>query len=371
MLLPEKRAAGAPRRALPKALLCTVWLVTLTLPAGCLSNRVTEENRLAGLGKLEKLCIPTHLGVFGDVTTVTTYNDGIVFRQGLGAWAKAQVELKGAHSVARLKSGKWLIADTENNRVIQLDDLSGKGALVARSELAGFSLSRPHDEIIDPNTGEAYVIDGNRRLFRFSDLTGQIEVWTFTPEEMGYARALSWFDGHLHVMNSSRGEVFRIDNYLEHRYTVFRSPRPRNIRATPFSSYDDFIGGALDTTGLVLNDVEKSGDWYYATNFFAPTYAFGGDTRPARLIRWRTWSEFERGDWEDLSRLLPEARIPLVPYFITVHKRMLYTAVFNDDESCERDQVVRIALDAIGPDRGRPHALNSVAPGLSLGSSAR
>jgi hypothetical protein len=37
------------------------------------------------------------------------------------------------------------------------------------------------------------------------------------------------------------------------------------------STYDDrdFIGGTLSSTGLLLDDVQKEGDWYYGSNKLA------------------------------------------------------------------------------------------------------
>jgi hypothetical protein len=339
--------------------LCSLSLpAQLILPTGCVSNAAPAPDRLSGLVEFRKLCVPTHMGIFGDITTVTTYEGGIFYRQGPGPWAEVPIELNGAHSIAQLPNGRWIIGDTENNRLVQLDDLSGKGKVVIRSEIAGLALRRPHDAAVDLITGDIYVVDGERRLFRFKELEGPAEVWTFTQEQLGYVRSLSWFDGHLHVIDSSRGEILRIDSYRERHYTLFRSPRPKNTPAAPFSPYGDFVGGALATTGLVLNDVEKAESWYYGTNFFAPMYAFGGDTGPARLIRWRSWPEFERGAWEDMSQHLPDAKVPLVPYFLTVHQNALYVAMFETPDSssgtldgnrpCDQDGIIRIDLAVLG-----------------------
>jgi hypothetical protein len=245
--------------------------------------------------------------------------------------------------------------DTAHHRMVQLDDLSGQGRVIFRSELAHHKLFRPHDQIVDPVTHEVYMIDGNRRLFRFRDLEGLAEVWTFAPSEMGYARALSWFDGHLHVIDSSRGEVVRIDDYSRRHFTTFRSPRPASMHGIladmPKSRvYHDYPAGALSTTGLVLNDVDKDGDWYYGSNYFTPPYASGADTGPARLIRWRTWADFEQGRWQDLSAYIPPADIPLMPYFLTIHDHVLYTGVGISNMPqyrCKQDQLLALNLGSL------------------------
>jgi hypothetical protein len=240
--------------------------------------------------------------------------------------------------------------DSGNNRLVQLDDLSGNGRLVVRSDLAGYQLNYPHFAIVDPATGVVYVVDNdiNSRLFRFRDLEGTVEPWIFAPEEMGYVRSLSWFDGHLHIVLSSRGQVLRVDDYSRHRYTRFSSPHPEVPSATPLTPYGDFPAGALATTGLVLNSVEKDKGWYYGSNDFLVEYAFGGDTGPARLIRWRSWEDFELGRWEDLSSYIPKADIPLVPYFLTIHKGVLYTPLDKKpEERCEHGQILQLNLNAL------------------------
>ncbi len=334
-----------------------VALLLLLLPG--LFVAAPDTNRLAGLEAAGPLCpVITHVGIFGDVTTLMAGGKNLYFRKGAEPWRRVPIDLNGAHSVVQLPNGRWLVGDTDNHRLIELDDLANpdKAKTVIRTELAGYKLKRPHDELVDPHTGDVYVIDGERHLFRFKDLAGPVEVWAFTPDEMGYVRALSWFDDRLHVILSSRGEVIRIESFAEHRYTRFRSPRPSPIRVAkpstqvlPQNSRDDVDAGALATTGLVLNDVEKHGDWYYGTNFFLAEYAPGVDVRPARLIRWRSWDDFEHGKWEDLSTNIPAGDPPAVPYFMTIHGDTLYVPVSRmPDDRCEHGTILQLNLTTLG-----------------------
>jgi hypothetical protein len=317
-----------------------LWLFTF-------ANRssLAEDNRFAGLLDVAgDICGSSQVGIFGDTTTVLAHG-AIYYKTGSGPWLKSPVPLPG-HSIARMPDGRWIMNYSDfNGQVVQVDDLSGKGQKVVRSELAGLSLYRPHDQVVDPTTGYVYLIDGKMRLFRFKDLDGPVEVWTFTAEQMGYARSLSWFDGHVHVNDSSRGEVIRIDNYEKHLFTTFRSPRPHRINPHPFMVYGeyDFMGGSLSATGLILNDVEKVGDLYYGTNEFSEYFAMGGDPRPARFIRWRTWADFEKGKWEDLSAHLPASDRPFTPYYITVDKGILYVPTFNlrADGECIESRIMQ------------------------------
>ncbi len=287
------------------------------------------------------VCTARHVGVFGDVTTLTDER-GVFYRTGNDTWQASALDLDDAHSVARLPNGRWLINDTNNHRLLETDALDGTGRTVTVSEVDGLALDRPHDQVVDPDTGFVYVIDGTRRLLRFGTLDGPIEAWRFaTPEDMDYARALSWFDGALHIIHSSRGQVLRIDDFTARTYTVFSSPRPRGGPATSATPYRDFPAGALSTTGLVLNDVEKFDGWYYGTNLFTEEYAAGGDPRPARLIRWRTWHDFEQGTWEDLSDRLPGP--DAIPYYLSVHEGALYVALADHNPApCPAGPVVRI-----------------------------
>ena len=309
-------------------LLTGVLLLGLVSGEGAVQT-VPDPLNLEALAAREGLCSVTSVGFFGDVTTVIAGGSAkaLHFRAGLGTWRDAALALNSPHSILRMPNGHWLINDTNNHRIVEMDELSGHGRNAIHEELAGIRLNRPHDQILDPVTGHIYLIDGGRHLFRFRSLKGPIDVWTFaSPREMDYARALSWLDGKLHIIHSSRGEVWRIDDYNRHRYTVFRSPRPSVNSARSATPYRDFPAGALAVTGLVLNDVEKVGDWYYGTNFFTASYAHGDDPSPARLIRWRTWGDFGNGHWQDLSHLLPK---DVVPYFLTAHRGTLYVPYFR------------------------------------------
>lgn len=307
---------------------------------------------------LPKYCEMPQVGVFGDTATAIA-NGSVYFKVGSGVWTQSPIKLSVPHALTRLPDGRWLILDTENHRLLQVDDLSGSSKTVVRTRLAGVKLKRPHNAVVDPETGYVYLVAGDRRLFRFKSLDGVAEVWTFTPAELGYARSVAWFDGHVHIIHSSRGEVLRIDDFARRRYTRFRSPRPKALRgATSLQvpeSRIDFDAGALASTGLVLNDVQKSGGWYYGSNDFLVGWAMGEDTGPARLIRWRSWADFQAGRWQDLGRFIPDARYPfdpLVPYYITIRDGVLYTPLSASltDTACEQGRILSLNLGSL-PDR--------------------
>jgi hypothetical protein len=298
----------------------------VSLSAAAQEAPTLDPQKLASVGRL---CTPTHVGFFGDTTAISdAYGNTLHYRVGSGPWRRANIGLNDPHSLSRLPNGEWILNDTDNHRMLQFRSFE-RGPRTERGSLAGFELNRPHDQIVDPVTGYVYLIDGNRRLFRFKSLRGPVEVWSFTEAEMGYARSLSWFDGKLHVIHSSRGEVLRIDDFSAKKYTRFKSPRPGG----------DAPAGALASTGLVLNDVDLHNGWYYGTNYFTTSYAKGASTAEARLIRWRSWEDFAAGNWEDLSAQVPEG---MVPYYLTAHEGSLFVAIFNHESRCQGDRILTL-----------------------------
>ena len=54
--------------------------------------------------------------------------------------------------------------------------------------------------------------------------------------------------------------------------------------------------GAYEWTGLILNDVDYYNGYWYGTNYFSGEHAPAGyDYNEYRLIRWKTWDDFEKG----------------------------------------------------------------------------
>jgi hypothetical protein len=310
----------------------SAFVAAAVLTIAAPSHAAPEPLGLERLSSFAGLCNSTSIGFFDDFATITSgglniggnldLGGGVLYRQGQGMWTLSPIKLRNPHSLVRMPDGRWLIGDTDNHRLVQVDDLTGKGE-ISRTELAGIKLKRPHDEIVDPETGFVYVIDGGRNLFRFKSLDGPVEVWTFEPSQLEYDRALSWFDGKLHLVHSSRGEVLRIDDFEKRAFTVFKSPRVQDSPIKSRTAYHDYDAGAMSVTGPVLNDVEKFDGWYYGTNFFHEAYAGGADINPGRLIRWRTWEDFAHGRWEDISHHVPK---DVVPYFLTLHQDGLYVA---------------------------------------------
>lgn len=277
----------------------------------------TVELYLSDAGNAGSFFAPTHIAFLNGKEIITDLNNNRFVYRDIGAaeWLASPIAMNKPHSVCLGADGRYYANDTDNHRMISFTDLASPD-IAAVSFLAGQPLDRPHDNVLDPETGYIYVIDNNRRLYRFTAFGENEEYIQFTNQELVYARSLALMDGKIHIVNSNQGEVLRIDDFATKQYTKYTSYDKKEIAPA----------GAWDKTGFVLNGVSKFNGWYYGTNFFAESWANGYDHTIYRLVRWQTWADFESGNWEELSQHLPAN---VVPYYLTLHEDSLYLAVFG------------------------------------------
>ena len=121
------------------------------------------------------------------------------------------------------------------------------------------------------------------------------------------------------MIGSSQGRVIEVDDFDKRKYTIHRS----------FSKKKDAPAGSWKTTGLVINDVDFYKDYWYATSYFCPDYARGENCNENKFIRFKTWQDFEKGTWEDLSQKLPG---DMVPYYLTPAGDSLFIAIFQHEQ---------------------------------------
>jgi hypothetical protein len=286
--------------------------------AGCTSvtDLVVEEHVRSGDGV--DLDEPTHLGFFLGLEVLTDHGgDRFVYRpEGGGEWFESPLDLAGPHSLTYSDTmGSYLADDSDHQRLLAFEDLGSSAAQSAVS-VAGVQLHHPHDVVYDPQSGFSYALDATGPvLFRLRDL-GVGEAFLDLSSVAGYSRALTLVDGRLHVVASSLGRVVEVVDFDSGSVDVHQS----------FGFRQEAYAGSWDTTGLILNDVEWYRGAWYASSFFAPPWAGGTDHNRFKLIRFRTWSGFESGAWDELSPFLPDA---VVPYFFTVHDGSLYLATFH------------------------------------------
>jgi hypothetical protein len=267
----------------------------------------------------DTLGVPTHIGFFNNIEIISDLiNSRFLYREkGRINWLKSPIALKGQHSLT-FANGLYYVNDTNNHRIISFQDIS-KSDIEQASSISGIKLKRPHDILFNPDDGFLYVIDENKYLLRFKHF-GEGEEKLDLRSVIGYARSLSLVNGKVYVINSSKGQVIQIDNFNAGKWIVYQS---YGKKKTDYS-------GTWETTGLVFNDVEfYNGYWYGSNMFVRPDDNISVNYNRFRLIRWKSWTDFERGTWEELSHLLPD---DTVPYYFTIHKFELYIAVisFND-----------------------------------------
>lgn len=233
------------------------------------------------------------------------------------------------HAVAfNPHDGLYYATDTGRHRIIAFRGLDDEQFEISADTIAGEKLDRPHDIVIDGD-GWMYALNPNRPMvIRFRGL-GRDESSFDLAEHLRYSRALSIVDGTIYVVGSSAGRIVAIDDFSNGEYRVF----------TSFGKKRDAPAGSWSTTGLVPNDVEFYAGKWYVTSYFCPTYADGSDCNAHKFIRFSTWDEFENGEWEDISEVLPR---DIVPYYMTVHEDDLYVATFAHEGDGQPGRIYRI-----------------------------
>lgn len=248
----------------------------------------------------------THILRRGTQEVITVGSHLLVRDHQRDPWRKSPLAgLEDAHSVAySAKTGLYYVNDTGHHRLISFRDPAKNLVEKSVSEIAGRKLDRPHDVVVDDD-GWLYVLNPNppTTVFRLRDL-GVAESALDLSAELTYSRSLSLVKNRLYVIGSSVGKVIEVTDFAQGKFVVHPS----------FDKRKDSAAGSWTTTGLVLNDVDRFVDWWYATSYFCPTYADGADHNEHKLIRFRSWDDFQQGRWDDLSTLFPDR---MVPYYLT------------------------------------------------------
>jgi hypothetical protein len=297
-------------------------LLTLALGAAlassaCLHARGGVEARpLVALGQMEAPGFrPTQMALLGGFEVIVDYGTSVLRYRPQGSdqgWATSPVQLYHPHAVAIGSDGAFYVADTDNHAIVRFADLS-RADSTRVTAIAGQPLSKPHDIVLEPRSGLLYVVDANARLYRLRGFGVDEAYLQLDPAEVGYARSLSVVRGTVYVVGSSKGLVVRVDDFASGRHTLFASPGKKREASS----------GSWESTGLVLNDVEFFAGYWYGSNFFTQLPKSAETWDRYGLLRWRSWSDFERGRWEDLGPLIPGR---IVPYYFFAAGERLYLA---------------------------------------------
>ena len=257
-------------------------------------------------------------------------NNRFVFRESPDVpFQVSPLSVLGQHSVVYNPADKLYYAnDTDNHRIISFADLSS-GTITAQTKtIAGVTLQRPHDIVLDPATGWIYAINPKSgHVFRFTAI-GENESAISVPLQ-GYARALTLNDGRLYAIGSAKGRIVEIVDWEKPTFKIYDSFDPTG-KSGP--------AGSWTKTGLVLNDAEFFNGFWYATSYFTESYAGGSDSDENKFIRFKTLDDLVTGKWTDLSGLVPSG---VTPYYLTVKGGSLYLAIFKHGSSESGDSVLQ------------------------------
>jgi len=249
------------------------------------------------------------------------------------SFSVSPLSVKRHHSVVFNPADKLYYAnDTDNQRLISFADPSKNTITAETKEICGIKLQRPHDTVIDPATGWIYALNPNSgHIFRFTAI-GENESVIKAPTQ-GYARALTFANGKLYAIGSSKGRIVEVVDWEKPTFKIYDSFDPTGRQGA---------AGSWETTGLVLNDAEFFNGHWYATSYFTKSCAKGTDFNENKFIRFKTLDDLVSGDWTDLSSLVPSG---LTPYFMTVNNNKLYLATFNHESTGKGDSILEFSIN--------------------------
>lgn len=294
-----------------------------------------------------KRMMPTHFYVDESSNTrvISDFaNSRFIYRQSNeeSIWNTSDMaSLKRPHAITfHPEAKKFFAVDTDNHQLISFTSFKddSEDNLNRYSEIGGFPIGkRPHDIAYNPLDGKIYTVL-NSGILRFgADESGinQPELITRAdivagmrknyPDlsfKVGYIRSLTILDGVLFLSNSTQGNIIEIRNFVD----------PETWR--PIINSRQPIGyaekGNFDENGLIINDIEYFRGYWYASNYYVgnkSNYLSEAAVSKNKLIRWRTWEDFENSKWEDLSHLV---HAESVTYNFTRTKDRLYISMFHN-----------------------------------------
>jgi hypothetical protein len=247
------------------------------------------------------------------------------------SFLESPLSVRRHHSVVYNPADKLYYAnDTDHHRIIAFSDPSKNEITSETKEICGIKLQRPHDTVIDPATGWIYALNPNSgHIFRFTAI-GENESVIKAPTQ-GYTRALTFTNGKLYAIGSSKGRIVEVVDWEKPTFQVYDSFDPTGRQGA---------AGSWEKTGLILNDAEFFNGHWYATSYFTQAYAKGTDFDQNKFIRFKTLDDMVSGDWTDLSSLVPSG---LTPYFMTVNNNKLYLATFNHEATGKGDSILEFS----------------------------
>ncbi|NLU17931.1 MAG: hypothetical protein GXW94_19590 [Serratia liquefaciens] len=310
-----------------KPILLIISSLALISCNGVNDDSLPSVQRSVYNNQLGPLCWPTQLTKEQGKFIITDYKNNRFLIQENGKWVQSKINIHGAHSLATDKKGNYIIDDTENNRIIITNKLDNSSIIKQITSVNGTNINRPHAVAVSKN-GDIYIIDSLRLLKVSNDYEKISELW-FKSGVLGYARSLKIIDNELYVVNSSSGNLIKIIDFDKGIY--------KEIKTSSHKINDG--AGSYDRTGPIINDIDKFNGWFYASNYFTKSWANGTPTEEKRLIRWKKWEDFEKGNFQDVSYLIPSGQLP---YFMANKDGELLITTFNHEHPCQNESALII-----------------------------
>lgn len=311
----------------------TVFMLTGHIsPSFAAKGEISVSQYNPGAATPYSWCTQVHFDRRYEVVVSMKDNNLYYRKHGEHKYNRVRVELSSPHAIAWNESEQcYYVCDTENNRILVFRSLEEPQVLSSIEALDGTPLIRPHDIVIDTDTGWVYVILPEQpRVIRFKGGGRQVEILDLSTV-LGYSRSLTFSKGRLYVIGSSLGRVVEVDDFTKRQYLIHQAPGSKS--AKPLGNWEQ--------TGLVLNDVEYFNGAWYATSYFCQAGSLPGqDYNLNKVVRFATWNDFQLGRWEDLSGQFPDG---LVPYYLTAANRTLYFPMFNHSIPGEGDSIYTLS----------------------------
>jgi sugar lactone lactonase YvrE len=171
--------------------------------------------------------------------------------QAMGALGIGSNQFAYPSGVALDAGGRIYVADSGNNRIVRMDDMSGAGWTAFGKPGSGSSQFTHPARVALDSGGRIYVADmGNSRIVRMDDMsgTGWTDFGTFgngighfiTP--VGIAVDSS---GHIYVADSGNDRIVRMDDMSGTNWTAF------GARGSDINQFNDPVGLAVDAGGHI------------------------------------------------------------------------------------------------------------------------